>query len=203
TTKAPSNPLQKRYTDKHQYNLIDDETELELLLTQLSKEKEVGIDTETTSIQPLLAELVGIGFSTTPGEASYVPCNGALGDVFVKKALRNFFQSAKCAFFGHNLKYDSHVLENIGISLKKISFDTLLASYLLAPQTRRHNLDELALEKFKKIKIPIETLIGKGKQLRSMWEAPLEQVKDYCCEDVDYTTRLKELFEEELKEKGL
>ena len=90
-----------------------------------------------------------------------------------------------------------------GIDLKKISFDTILASYLLNAQNRRHNLDELALEKFNKIKIPITDLIGKGKQLRTMREVPIEQVKNYCCEDVDYTARLKELFEEELNKTRL
>ena len=88
--------------------------------------------------------------------------------------------------------------------LKHISFDTLLASYVLDPQNRRHNLDELALEKFKHVKIPIESLIGKGKNEISMRDVPIEKVSEYCCEDIDYTTRLKEfLFEEELQERKL
>ena len=159
----------------------------------------VGIDTETTSENPFLAELVGIGFCIAPGEAWYVPPTGNW-EKKVFDALREFFAKAKGSFFGHNLKYDLHVLENIGIPLKKISFDTLLASYLLDPQNRRHNLDELALVKFKKVKIPLESLIGKGKSTITMREVPVEKVKEYCCEDIDYTTRLKELFEEELEE---
>jgi DNA polymerase-1 len=94
-------------------------------------------------------------------------------------------------------------LKNLQIDLPKISFDTLLASYLLSPQKRRHNLDELTLEVFKKVKIPLEDLIGKGKKQQTLLEAPLEKVKDYCCEDSDYTCRLKEHFEEELKHKKL
>lgn len=201
--KPESGKKKARHTDKHVYHLVDTDPELEQLLKYLSHQPQVGIDTETTSENPFLAELVGIGFCIAPGEAWYVPANGQLGEKRVLDALRDFFAKAKCSFFGHNLKYDLHILENIGIPLKKISFDTLLASYLLDPQNRRHNLDELALVKFKKVKIPLESLIGKGKSTITMREVPVEKVKEYCCEDIDYTTRLKELFEEELEEKKL
>lgn len=193
----------KRHTAKHLYHLIDSEKALFNLLNQLSEQKQVCIDTETTGVEPLLSTLVGIGFCYEPGEAWYVPCNGAIKRPVVEKALADFFERAECAFYGHNIKYDYHILKNIGIRIKKIGFDTLIASYLLNPQSRRHNLDELVLEEFKKIKIPIETLIGKGKHARSMMDVPLEQIKDYCCEDADYTCRLKELFEEELEKKKL
>ncbi len=192
-----------RNTEKHSYELIDEEKELEMLLEHLSKQPQVGIDTETTDIHPITAEFVGIGFCIEPGEAWYVPTNGHLGEKKVLEELKKFFSHAPCAFYGHNLKYDLHILENLKIPLKKICFDTLLASYLCDPQTRRHNLDELTLEKFKKVKIPIESLIGKGKNETSMRDVSVEKVKDYCCEDIDYTARLKELFEEELEEKKL
>lgn len=207
SVETPSLQIQEstkpRHTEKHDYILVDSEKDLEDLLRRLSKAREVGLDTETTSENPFLAELVGIGFCVEPGQAWYVPCNGALGQEKVIQELKTFFFNCPCAFFGHNLKYDLHVLENYGIPLKKIGFDTLLASYLLDPQNRRHNLDELALVKFKKVKIPIEDLIGKGKNQISMRDAPIEKVKEYCCEDIDYTARLKELFEEELKTRKL
>lgn len=193
----------KRHTEKHQYHIVDEEVGLAELLAKLAKAKEVCIDTETTDLSPMSAELVGIGFCVEPGEAWYVPCNGALGSEKVLADLKSFFAHAKCSFYGHNIKYDFHVLENLGIRLTNISFDTLIASYLLNPQSRRHNLDELTLEKFKKIKISIESLIGKGKQQISMRDAPVDQVSTYCCEDADYTARLKELFEEELEERKL
>src|SRR5690606_17915069 len=101
------------------------------------------------------------------------------------------------------IKYDSHILQNLGIPIKKIAFDTLIASYLLDPQKRRHNLDDLALEKFTHVKIALESLIGKGKHQISMRDVPIEKVKEYCCEDIDYTTRLKNLFEKELSERNL
>ena len=119
------------------------------------------------------------------------------------EALVAFFSIARASFFGHNLKYDWHILKNLGIQIELISFDTMLASYLLQPQSRRHNLDDLSLEKLRHTKIPIESLIGKGKTERSMRDAPLQEVKNYCCEDIDCTARLKELFEEEIEEKKL
>jgi DNA polymerase-1 len=186
--------------NKHTYHLVDSEPELEELLDKLALHKEVGIDTETTDISPHLAHLVGIGFAVAPGEAWYVPLNGKIGKKKVVERLQKFFPRVKV--YGHNIKYDYHILKNLDIALH-ISFDTLLASYLLQPQTRRHNLDDLTLEKFQKVKIPLESLIGKGKHQISMRDVPIEKVKEYCCEDIDYTTRLKLLFEEELKEKKL
>lgn len=191
------------HLEKHDYHLVDNEADLQKLFERLSKEKEVGVDTETTDISPLLAHLVGIGFAVEPGEAWYVPVNGELGKKRVIEALRQFFTNAKCGFFGHNFKYDYHILQNIGLPVHKISFDTILASYLLEPQNRRHGLDDLTLDKFKKVKIPLESLIGKGKKEISMRDVPIEKVKEYCCEDIDYTTRLKEIFQAELKERKL
>lgn len=189
--------------DGGHYHLVDDAKKLEELLHRLEKEKSVGIDTETTAIKPMQAELVGVGLGVKEGESWYVPLNGKIGKEGVLKALKHFFEKAKGSFYGHNIKYDWHVLQNYELNLEPIGFDTLLASYLLDPQNRKHNLDELSLEEFRKVKIPIESLLGKGKAEISMAEVPIEQVKEYCCEDVDYTTRLKNLYETRLAEKKL
>lgn len=186
-----------------QYRLVDDRNSLQALLKHLDTAKEVCLDTETTDISPMNAELVGIGFCIKPMEAWYIPCNGKLGKDTVVDSLKHFFSNAKCSFYGHNIKYDLHVLENANIPLKNISFDTLIASYLLNPQTRRHGLDELMLEICKKVKTPIESLIGKGKQQIGMQDVPVDQVCNYCCEDADDTARLKNIFEEELKQQNL
>ena len=182
---------------EHKYHLVDTKEALAALLTRLAQEKEIGVDTETTDVNPFTAELVGIGFCMKPKEAWYVPYRGNAS------ALQAFFGSSQARFFGHNIKYDIHVLENHGMPLEKIGFDTMLASYLTAPQSRRHNLDDVTLEKCQWKKIPIESLLGKGKSAISMADVPVDKVKDYCCEDIDYTARLKKIFELELKEKKL
>lgn len=185
------------------YHLVETEEELLKLISFLSKKKEICIDTETTDIRPIRAKVVGIGFAAAPSEAWYVPTNGKIPSKKVIELLKPLIENPHIGFVGHHLKYDLHVLQNAGISLKNISFDTLIASYLISPQNQRHNLDTLALEKFGKVKIPIEQLIGKGKKQLSMESVPLDQISTYCCEDVDYTLRLKELFEKELDKMAL
>ncbi len=203
STAPPPKKKSIKEPERIDYRMVDSEEELTALFAALEKQKEICIDTETTHERPMRAELVGVGFCASAGEAFYLPLNGSLGEERALSALKEFFSRTKASFYGQNIKYDWHVLKHYGIDLQPICFDTLLASWILTPQNRRHNLDELALEHFKKIKIPIADLLGKGKKQISMREVPLEQIKEYCCEDADYTARLKELFAEELKERHL
>jgi len=196
-------PQEEKVEEKvKQYTLINDEKELKHLLQTLSKESEIAIDTETTSLNVLEASLVGIGLCTTCGTAWYIPLNGNINEQTVIVHLKHLLENPSIKFYGHNIKYDYHVLKNHGIEIKNICFDTMLASYLLSPQSRRHNLDILSLDKFNKTKIPIEDLIGE-KQEKSMRDVPLDKIMEYCCEDVDYTCRLKILFQKELEKEDL
>jgi DNA polymerase-1 len=181
------------------YHLVNDLETLEQLMSELKEAKEICVDTETTDIRPMWAEMVGIGFAIEPKKAWYIPFNGEIPRDKILEKLSDLFQGG-ASFCGHNIKYDLHVLANSGLPLPYVGFDTILASYLLNPQIQRHSLDQLSLEKFHKIKIPIEELIGKGKKQISMADVPLAQISTYCCEDVDYTVRLKQLFEKELTE---
>lgn len=199
----PEKPKVRKDEMPVSYHLVDDEDVLKELVERLQKEKEICVDTETTDVRPMMAEVVGIGFGIAPGEAWYIPCNGKLGKKKVLSLLKPLLENPHIGFIGHNIKYDLHVLCNEGIALNHIAFDTILASYLIQPQTQRHNLDVLSLEKFGHVKIPIEDLIGKGKKQISMDAVPLDKITAYCCEDVDYTLRLKELFEKELDRLGL
>lgn len=185
------------------YHLVDSESELKNLLEQLQKASTICIDTETTGLNPFRADLVGIGLGVEAQEAWYIPLNGRLGKEKVVEALKPFLGSESHAFYGHNLKYDYHVLAKAGLPIRKIAFDTLLASYLLNTHSRRHSLDELSVEHFGFVKTPTAALIGKGKQQISMAEVPIEKVAAYCCEDVDYTIRLKDIFLKELEKRGL
>lgn len=192
------------------YHLVDTEEKLARFLSELKKQKEFAIDTETTSQHPRQADLVGIGFSWRKGEAWYLPANlvtphpasvhplpqGArdiikiLSDIKIKK-------------IGHNIKYDYLVLRRAGIDLRGMAFDTMIASYLLNPGARGFDLDTLAFTEFGHRKIPIAELIGVGKKQISMAEVPAEKVSEYCCEDTDYTWRLKERLEKELHQKKM
>ncbi|MEM7174491.1 MAG: DNA polymerase I [Chlamydiota bacterium] len=185
------------------YQTIDELSELSELISRLEKEPEICLDTETTATTPMQAELVGIGLGVRPGQAWYLPANGKLGLTAIIAALKPLLESPTIQFYGHNLKYDIHILLNYGIKLQAIGFDTILASYVLNPHVNRHSLDALVLERFGKAKTPIKELIGTGKKQQSMRTVPIAQVAAYCCEDVDYTCRLKTLFQTQLKQESL
>lgn len=185
------------------YHLVNSEEELQSLLSRLKQEISIAFDTETDSEDPIKARVCGISFSFKEKEAFYIPLNGNLGRELVLNLLKPIFEDPSKQFFGHNAKYDLHVLQNEGIEVATIAFDTMLASYILNAHERRHNLDLLTLTLFNHTKIPIEQLIGKGKNQITMFEVPLETISTYACEDADYTFRLKNLFEKELKERGL
>lgn len=191
------------HSEEVHYHLVDDEASFLELIQAIHKQKEACFDTETTHIDPLKAELVGIGFAWEPGHAWYVPTNGKLGKERVLEGLRKIFAHSTPGFYGHNVKYDCHVLQNEGIHVKNICFDTLLASYLLSAHQRQHSLDFLALHYFEKQKIPTSDLIGKGKNEITMDKVPIDKVCHYCCEDVDYTVRLKEVLEKALEERKI
>lgn len=185
------------------YELVDDENSLKKMIGKLKEAGEVCFDAETTDLHPLKAKLLGLGFCIKEKSAWYVPSNGKLGLHRILKELKPLFESPHMAFYGHNVKYDSHILLNYEINIRNISFDTILASYLLNSHSHRHSLDHLSMQYFNKEKIPIKSLIGSGKKQTSMEDVPIELLKEYCCEDVDYTFRLKNVLERELKERKL
>ncbi|WP_042280908.1 DNA polymerase I [Candidatus Protochlamydia sp. R18] len=185
------------------YQLVNDEETLVNLISYLSQQKEICLDTETTDLRPLEAQLVGIGLGVEPKKAWYIPLNGQLNGDFVLSQLKPLLENPSIGFYGHNFKYDYHVLRNHNISVANISFDTILASYLLNSHKRQHSLDHLALELFDKVKIAIQELIGKGKNQLNMKNVALDKICHYCCEDVDYTIRLKNILLSQLEERKL
>lgn len=185
------------------YQLVDDLTSLQELVQMLSKQKAICIDTETTSVHAMRAELVGVGLGIEITKAWYIPVNGQLGLKAVIETLKPLLENPDIGFYGHHLKYDYHVLLNYDIKIANICFDTILASYLLNSHSRQHSLDHLSLDLFGKIKISIQELIGKGKNQISMRDVSIDKVCTYCCEDVDYTMRLKEVLAPQLEERGL
>jgi DNA polymerase-1 len=193
----PTNEISESYT------LVNTREKLNELVDTLSKAKEICFDTETTSQYPMLASLVGIGFSIQEGEAWYVPCNDLLSREEIITTLKPIFENPNISFFGHNIKYDLHLLAHYNIEVQSISYDTILASYLLNADSHRHSLDQLSLHYFNKQKISLESLVGKGKKAITIDQAPIEKVSQYCCEDADYTLRLRNITKKELVERNL
>ena len=188
-------------TTPHFYQSVASGMATKLFIKNLMSQTSVCFDTETTNIDPIIAELVGIAFSWESGKGFYVPFpeNKSEAQDLIEK-LRPFFEAEHIEKIGQNLKYDIKVLAKYNVKVKGKMFDTMLAHYLINPDMR-HNMDVLAETYLNYTPIPIENLIGKsGKNQLSMREVPLEKQTEYAVEDADITLQLKEHFQEELGE---
>lgn len=188
----------------HTYHLIDNEEDMAILANTLEKSQKFSFDTETTGIEPMTAELVGMSFAIAEGEAYYVPvpAEKAAAEQIVnifKKALEN----PSSQKIGQNIKYDYIMMRRYGVRPAGAFFDTMVAHYLLQPE-QRHNMDYLAEIYLGYKTIHIEELIGpKGKGQRSMRDVAPEQVCPYAAEDADITLQLKNRLEAELAREGM
>jgi DNA polymerase I len=185
----------------HLYQSVATGMATKLFIQNLMKQTSVCFDTETTSINPIVAELVGIAFSWEAGKGFYMPFpeNRDEAQQLIEQ-LRPFFEAEHIQKIGQNLKYDIKVLRKYDIKVKGKLFDTMLAHYLINPDMR-HSMDVLAETYLNYSPISIETLIGKkGKNQGNMRDVPLELQTEYAAEDADITLQLKEHFEKELGE---
>lgn len=183
--------------------VINDPTTLKAVLEDLSKQKELCFDTETTQINPMAAQIVGLGIGYREDKIWYIPFNDRLSSELLIEHLKPLFENPQIGFYGHNIKYDLHIMKNIGIDVKNISGDSILLSYLLTPNLRQHSLDDLSLQHFNFKKVSIKELIGAGKKQKSMADIDIQTVADYCGEDVLMTMKLKTLLEEKVKDEDL
>ncbi|TBV25223.1 DNA polymerase I [Meridianimaribacter sp. CL38] len=185
----------------HFYQSVASGMATKLFIKNLMNQTSVCFDTETTGLNPLTAELVGIAFSWEVGKGFYLPFPEDKTEAQdLIETLRPFFESETIEKIGQNLKYDIKVLAKYNIEVKGKLFDTMLAHYLINPDMR-HNMDVLAETYLNYTPISIETLIGKkGKNQLSMRDVPLEKQTEYAVEDADITLQLKEHFQNELGE---
>jgi len=180
---------------EHFYQSIQGDFAVKLLLQNLMNQTSVCFDTETTGIDALNAELVGMSFAFEKGKAFYVPFpeNREEAQVLVDK-FKPFFENESIEKIGQNVKYDLKILSNYGVQIKGKLFDTMIAHYLINPDMR-HNMDVLSETYLKYSPKSIEDLIGKkGKNQLSMRDVALEEIKEYAAEDADITYQLKQNF---------
>jgi len=184
---------------EHFYQVVEGDLGIKLLLQNLQNQKSVCFDTETTGLDALHAELVGISFSYEKGKGFYVPFpeNQTETQTIIDKFIP-FFENEAIEKVGQNLKYDLKILSNYNIKVKGNLFDTMIAHYLINPDMR-HNMDILSETYLKYSPKSIEELIGKkGKNQKSMRDVTLDEIKEYAVEDADVTLQLKEIFTLEL-----
>ena len=189
---------------QHTYKLVDSKEDILNLVSAVKNCKTVCFDTETTSTNALLAELVGVSISVKEGEAFYITMPAGREEVKERlEILRPLFENEESEKVGQNIKYDITVLANYGIEVRGSLFDTMIAHYVLQPELY-HGMDYLAEIYLNYETIKIEELIGeKGKNQKSMRDVPQENICDYACEDADVTLKLKNILEPELKKEGL
>ncbi len=192
------------------YQAIMDIAGLQKLISRLESAKRFALDTETTSTNPMRANLVGLSFAVRAHQAFYIPCAhnylGAPDQLDLKTVLdrlRPVLENPEIEKVGQNIKYDWMVLARHGINLAGVAFDTMLASYLLDPSKRAHNLDQIALDFLGHKTITFEQVAGKGKNAVLFSQVTLDKATPYACEDADITLMAYDVLNSKLKKLGL
>jgi DNA polymerase-1 len=188
--------------------VIADEGALRQLVARLERQPAFTLDTETTHTDPMRAELVGLALADARGQGYYIPVMAPSGDPqlplsTVREVVGPLLSDPRRAKYGHNLKYDQAVLERAGMRLEGLAFDTMVAEWLVNPESKNLGLKNLAWARLKERMTPISDLIGKKIGRASMDQVPVAQVAPYACADVDMTHRLVAVLEAELQDKHL
>ena len=187
-------------TENLKYKLID-KNNLDDLVKSLTLSKSLCVDTETSSLNIQKAELAGIALSNEEKKGYYIPTLNDCDEVIYK--LKPLLENPSIMIIGHNLKYDLQILKKYNINIKENVFDTMLAHYLINPESS-HKLDVLSENYLNHKCIPIEDIIGKrGVNQKKMTDLDPKDIYVYACEDADITFRLKNIFEKELKKNNL
>ena len=194
--------------DKAEYHLVDSPEAFEDFLKKLKKQKIFALDTETTSTNPVEAELVGLSFAWQNGLAFYLPIKTPLGQKCLDrretlKKLEPILSNPEIKKIGQNIKYDMIILRRAGVELQGVAFDTMVASYILNSSREHHNLDSLALDFLGHETIKLHDLIGKGKNQLTFDMVDTRLAADYAAEDAEVTWRLAEYFQKQMTDEEL
>ena len=191
-------------TTPHDYQLVENEEDIDKLFSFLLTFSTLSLDTETTSTKANEAELVGLSFAVEEHKAFYVPIPGNREEAQrIVNIFKPVYENAEILKVGQNIKYDMEVLRNYGVTVRGKMFDTMIAHYLIQPELR-HNMDYMAEVYLNYRTIHIDELIGpRGKNQKSMRDLPPSEVYEYAAEDADITLRLKNILEPKLKEAGV
>ncbi len=196
---SQSSCLARRTVSHNNYQAIFTEAELDVWIARLEKAELYAVDTETTDLDVMSAEIVGVSFTDRAGEGAYLPLAHEYPDAppqlnreAMLQKLKPLLEDPRPRKVGQNLKYDLGVLANHGITLNGIAHDTMLESYVLDSTASRHDMDSLALKYLGHKTIKYEDVAGKGKGQINFREVPVEQAVQYAAEDADITLRLHE-----------
>ena len=200
------NALPKKY-----YKTLFTEDEVKSFFASIKNDEWLSFDIETTSVQPMSCDIVGFSFSNKKNTGVYIPIHwpereDSLFDNYTEKIIelmRPVMENALIPKTGQNVKFDSLILLRHGLKVEGIMFDTMIAAHLLKPEIRSLKLETLSLDYLNYTMVPIEDLIGKGRDQISMAEVNVEKISFYASEDADITLQLTHIFEKKLKEENL
>jgi DNA polymerase-1 len=204
----PDNAKAEKPVWEHDYQTIDTPEKLRVFVAELEQQPKFCLDSETTALDPLRADLVGLSFSWKSGQAYYLPVRGPLGSTLLDEAatldaLRPALTDPSTEKVGQNVKYDLLVLQRAGIELAGPITDTMVLSYLLESGERNHDLDQLAERLLNHTMVPISQLIGKGKKQITMDRVEVAEVAHYAGEDADATWRIESILTPRVHSEGL
>ena len=200
----PRQQIEKPKKLNTNYEMINSEKELDKIIKLASKSKIIAIDTETTGLDYMDADLVGVSLSYEPGKAFYIPFGHEKQDIpqlkekVVINKLKPFLEKAKDKIIGQNIKFDRNILARYGIKIDSIKNDTMMMSYVLDASATRHNLDALSSYYLDYKTSTFEEVAGKGVKQVTFDKVPLDLATDYAAEDADITLRLYETLEPKL-----
>lgn len=200
--------IKEAHSDQREWTTVDTEQKFATFVAELSKQDKFCVDLETTSIDPLQADIVGWAFCWEAGRSFYIPVDGPKGSalldpVFVLNALKPILEDSERIIVNQNIKYDMLVLRRAGVCIAQVGLDTMVGDYLLDAGARTHKLDEISKKYLHRKMIPISDLIGKGKKQLMMFEVDVDNAAEYASEDADVCWQLTEVIEEQLQEEGL
>ncbi len=202
--------VQKKEISYDKYRLVTDVASLDALVHRLRDVKDFALDTETTSLNPMNADLVGISVSSAMGEAYYMPVSHLYDGVphqlslkTLKEKLGHILTDESIGKIGQNIKYDLIVLRRHGIELKGIDCDTMIASYVIDPSRRSHGLEDLSIDLLGHRMITYKDVVGTGQKAVSFSRVDLTTAMNYSCEDADVTLRLARILLSRLDQAGL
>ena len=208
-----SNSIKKNNKIKKSYLIVDDNSKLRNMINELKNSKLISLDLETTSVNPIEADIVGFSFSINKNSGWYVPIlfpnkkknifNGEDDLKTVLLQLKEILENEKIHKCGQNIKYDLLIFKRHNIYINSITFDTMIASHLIKPEERSYKLDRLSQEYLNYEMMPISQLIGVGKDQKKMYDVKLEKITFYAVEDADVCLQLVKKLNDKILNDGL
>lgn len=207
-TELAQGQIQEAGDQAREWIKVDDEEKFTQFLSELNLQRKFCVDLETTSVDPLQADIVGWAFCWESGRSFYLPVDGPSGTnvldpQFVLESLKPILEDENREIVNQNIKYDMLVLRKAGVQLASLGLDTMVGDYLLDAGARTHKLDEISKKYLHRKMIPISDLIGKGKKQLKMFEVDVDDAAEYASEDADVCWQLVEVIEQQLQSEGL